>query len=124
MEVYPFHNVLHSKVCEIFICVLEKNSDEVIQILDGTDLLKIILDIAKENAFHKFEGERNQVSKGFNVFLRKIANKVVEVAKQNEEASNILESIPAWQEYRDGELANINERERKPLAQDPRNKKS
>ena len=46
----------------------------------------------------------NQVARGFLVFIRKIANKLVEMQKANEEIASFLESIPEWGEYFEKEL--------------------
>lgn len=45
-EAYPFHNILHQKVCEIFITALEKNQNEYSALLDSTTLLQRILEIS------------------------------------------------------------------------------
>ena len=36
------------------------------------------------------------MTNGFMAFLRKIANKIVEIQTKNEDVSIILESIPEW----------------------------
>lgn len=54
--------------------------------------------------------------------MRKIANKIVELKKDNEEISNFLEAIPDWDDYYQNELEKINQIESKPLAADPRSK--
>lgn len=48
-ELHPFHNILHQKVNEIFMTSLEKTTDDINKLLE-TDLVKKILDIAKDNA--------------------------------------------------------------------------
>jgi len=50
--------------------------------------------------------------------MRKIANKMVEMAKSIEEIASFIESIPEWAEYIDGELKLINEIQSKPLGQE------
>jgi hypothetical protein len=53
---YPFHNILHQKVTDIFIYLLDKSSDseEIINsVLYETDLVKTILDTYRENAVYK-----------------------------------------------------------------------
>lgn len=62
------------------------------------------------------------VNKGFMAFIRKLANKICDVAKKNEEVLNFLESIPEWQEFSDNILTLINNIEAKPLASDPKKK--
>ena len=53
-------------------------------------------------------------------FVRKIANKLVEMQSKNAEVNNCLESIPEWGEYYENDLNQVNILERKPLAVDPR----
>ena len=54
-EHYPFHNILHAKVSEIFTHALEKNYEKTIDhLLYKTNLIKIILDISKEKAAYTF----------------------------------------------------------------------
>jgi hypothetical protein len=60
----------------------------------------------------------NSVNKGSNVFIRKIANKFVDVQKINEEVSSFLDSIPEWADYYQTTLKAINEIESRPLGQD------
>jgi hypothetical protein len=57
-------------------------------------------------------------------FMRKLANKLHDLSHKNEEVSNFLESIPEWQEFYTDVLTVINGIESKPLASDPRQKKS
>jgi hypothetical protein len=121
-ELYPFHNILHQKVCDIFMTTLEKNYEELPSILERTDLVKMILETSKDGSMYKFEGSERQMARGYNAFVRKLSNKVVAIQKQNEEANNILESIPEWRIYATGDLAFMNDIESKPLAQDPRKK--
>ena len=58
---------------------LDKNTDFINKILEETDLIKKILDISKESQMFKFDGTDRHMSKGYNAFLRKIANRVVEI---------------------------------------------
>ncbi len=51
----------------------------------------------------------SQVHKGYVVFLRKLANKMIEMAKSNEEIASFVESIPEWGDYANGELKQVNE---------------
>lgn len=55
------------------------------------------------------------MAKGFLVFIRKIANKLVEMQKANEEIASFLDSIPEWGEYYENELKKVNEIESRPL---------
>ncbi len=55
-------------------------------------------------------------------FIRRLANKICDAAKKNEEVLNFLESIPEWQEFIDKVLTLINALEAKPLANDPKSK--
>lgn len=119
-ELYPFHNILHQKVHEIFMNCFEKNSDDISRVLE-TDLVKKILDIAKDKVQYEFESQR-KMSQGYNAFLRKLANKLVEIQTKDSEASNFFEAIPEWKQYVEGDLTEINTLESRPLAQDPRKK--
>ena len=64
------------------------------------------------------------MAKGFLIFIRKIANKLVEMQKANEEIASFLESIPEWTEYQDTELKTANEINNKRLGQDVKKKSS
>ncbi len=121
VELYPFHNILHAKAGEIFITQLDKNPSEAVSLLEQTNLLKKILELCNEGQFQKFESER-AVVRGYIAYIRKIANKVVSLQKENEDVKNFLESIPEWGQFVNGELKNGNEIESRPLAQDPRKK--
>ena len=52
--------------------------------------------------------------------MRKLANKLDEVSKKNEEVKNFLDSIPEWQDFYTSVLCVINAIEAKPLGNDPR----
>jgi len=90
--------------------------------LEGTDLVKKILEISKDGLMHRFEGSNRLMSNGYNAFIRKMAHKIIELQKKSEEANNILDAIPEWKEYCDGELMLMTNLENKPLASDPRKK--
>mmetsp|Transcript_1653 Transcript_1653/g.1577 ORF Transcript_1653/g.1577 Transcript_1653/m.1577 type:complete len:169 (-) Transcript_1653:198-704(-) len=62
--------------------------------------------------------------KGYIAYVRKVANKIVEIQKDHEEVNNFLEAIPEWKEFVEGELKIGNDVESKPLASDPRKKNS
>ena len=85
-EYHPYHNVLHQKVCDIFIEGLDRNIDVVItHFLEDTKLVKRIMDTSRDygsgvGGFLLFEGG-NRVARGFLVFMRRIANKLIESQK-------------------------------------------
>jgi len=125
-EYHPYHNVLHQKVCEIFICGLDRNLDPVVNhFLYQTSLIRRIIESSREQgsagALECVNGHK--VNKGFLVFSRRIANKLVEMQKANEEIASFLDSIPEWAEYFENELRKVNEVESKPLGQDARTRK-
>lgn len=94
-EHYPFHNILHAKVSEIFTHALDKNYEKTIDhLLYKTDLIKMILEISKEKAFYSFQGTGFTLSNGFMAFVRKLANKLIDMQTKNVEVNNCLESIP------------------------------
>ncbi|MFS8160053.1 MAG: hypothetical protein ACMG6E_07550, partial [Candidatus Roizmanbacteria bacterium] len=119
---YPFHNILHQKVCDIFVATLDKNYDDVCLIIERTNLVKMILETSKDGSMYKFEGSERHMARGYNAFVRKLANKLVEIQKKNEEVNLILESIPEWKVYTACDLSFMNDVENKPLASDPRKK--
>jgi hypothetical protein len=55
-------------------------------------------------------------------FMRKLANKLNDLAKKNDEVQNFLESIPEWSEFNTNILNPINLIESQPLGSDPRKK--
>ena len=55
------------------------------------------------------------MSNGYNAFIRKMATKLNEIQKTNEEVNNFLESIPDWGNYCSGDLAQANLIESRPL---------
>lgn len=92
---------------------LDRNLDSVVNhFLYQTNLIRRILET---NLSSQLQFSRGAVPKGFLVFLRKIANKLVEMQKANEEIASFLDSIPEWAEYQEGELKRINELESRPL---------
>ncbi len=115
---YPFHNILHQKVTDIFIYLLDKASDseEIINtILYETNLVKVILDIYRESNLYKLESSQHAVTSGYMPFIRKLANKLVAVSKNQEEAANFLDSIPEWSDFVTSHLEKRNELEAKQL---------
>jgi hypothetical protein len=114
-------------VCDIFILGLDKNLDSIVNhFLYQTSLVKKILETSKNYSSSSTGGgflvfqdtTQNRVAKGFLIFIRKIANKLVEMQKANEEIASFLESIPEWTEYQDTELKQANEINNKRLGQD------
>ncbi len=85
-------------------------------------MVKMILETSKDGSMYKFEGSERHMAKGYNAFVRRLANKIVQIQKKNEEVNIILESIPEWAVYTAGDLAFMNSVESKPLASDPRKK--
>ena len=63
----------------MFTITLEKHSEDANSLLEGTDLVKKILDISREGLLHKFEGTNRLMNNGYNAFIRKMAHKIVEV---------------------------------------------
>lgn len=123
-DYHPFHNILHQRVTEIFVTALEKNHESVINhLLYNTSLIRRILETSRENGVFVFESRR-AISRGLMIFVRKLANKLVDLKAHNEEVSNFLESIPEWAEFEQGPLTKANNVENKPLATDPRNKRN
>lgn len=54
--------------------------------------------------------------------MRKLANKIEELSKKNDEVRNFLESIPEWEEFYKNSISTINAIESRPLGSDPRKK--
>lgn len=52
--------------------------------------------------------------------MRKLANKLTDLSKINDEVNSFLESIPEWADYFNDVLTLVNNIENKPLASDPR----
>jgi hypothetical protein len=89
--------------------------------LDSTTLLQRILEISNCTAYFTFKSER-KINNGYLAFVRKIANKIVEIQKKNDEVTMILESNPDWRTYYETDLKVINELESRPIGNDPRKK--
>ena len=78
-EHYPFHNILHAKVAEIFTTAFEKQDEKILTyILDDSDLIKKILDISNQSEVYEFESG-NTMIRGYVAFITQIANKIVEI---------------------------------------------
>lgn len=115
---YPFHNILHQKVTDIFIYLLDKASDsEDISnsVLYDTDLVKKILDTYRESNTFKLENNNQTVTSGYMPFIRKLANKLVALSKKQDEVANFLDSIPEWTDFVISHLDKRNELEAKQL---------
>jgi hypothetical protein len=56
------------------------------------------------------------LNRGYIAFIRKIANKLSELQKKNDEVANFLDSIPEWNDYYDNDLKKANLIESRPLA--------
>ena len=120
---YPFHNILHLKICDIFIYLLDKSQslphpdwEAVINsVLYETTLVKKLLDIARESATYTLKSTGQSLPSGYMPFVRKISNKLVELQKKDDEVANFLDSIPEWAEFVDTHLKRHNEIEAKAL---------
>jgi len=79
---YPYHNILHQKITEIVMTVLEKNIDtQIYTFLYNTKLVAKILDSANDGKHYTFQSTGLTLNRGYVVFIRKIANKLVELSK-------------------------------------------
>lgn len=117
---YPYHNILHAKVSEIIMTGLERNIENLIShFLYQTNLIKKILDTSNDGGVYTFQSTGLTLNRGCIAFTRKIANKLNDLQKSNEEVANFLESIPEWQEYYTNDLSKANLIEKQPLASDP-----
>lgn len=74
-----------------------------------------ILDIAREGAIYTLESTQKELNAGYMPFVRKLANKLIEISKKNEEVANCLDSLPEWAEFVEGHLKKHNEIETKAL---------
>lgn len=103
--------------------VLDKNIDTQINtFLYNTKLVAKILDSANDGKHYTFQSTGLTLNRGYVVFIRKIANKLIELQKNNEEVANFLESIPEWKEYVEEDLEHANKIDNQPLGSDPRKK--
>jgi hypothetical protein len=120
---YAFHNILHAKVAEIFVHALDKNYPKTVKfIMEETQLVNMILILSNHQAVLTFERSNNTSTKGYMCYVRKLANKIIEMQKLNPDISDYLETIPEWGLYLEKELDPVNQLEAKPLASDPRSK--
>jgi hypothetical protein len=70
-----------------------------------------------------FAATQSKTPKGSMPFLRKIANKLVELKAKSPEVDSFLESIPEWEEYYSSDLQKVNLIESRPLGQQDHRKK-
>ena len=64
---------------------LENNNESVINhLLYDTSMIKKIIDTGNEGGRHVFETGQS-LAKGFLVFIRKLANRIIELEKENAE---------------------------------------
>lgn len=115
---YPFHNILHQKVSDIFIYLLDKASDseEIINsVLYETNLVKKILETYRESSTYKMENSNQTITSGYMPFIRKLSNKLVAISKKQDEVANFLDSIPEWTDFVTSHLDKRNELEAKQL---------
>jgi len=109
---YPFHNILHQKICDIFIYLLDKSQSmptveaeaTINSVLYETSLVKKLLETARESATYTLKSTGQSLSTGYMPFVRKLATKLSELQKKNDEVANFLDSIPEWAEFVDGHL--------------------
>jgi hypothetical protein len=93
------------KVSDIFVHAFDKNYETTIAyLLYKTDLIKDILEISKEKAHFTFAGSGKQSTNGYMCFVRKLANKLVDMQKNNSEVNSCLSSIPEWGDYYENDL--------------------
>lgn len=76
----------------------------------------MILETSKDGGIYRFEGSERHMAKGYNAFVRRLANKIVDIQKKNDDANVILELISGWKIYTEGDLVFMNDVESKPLA--------
>ncbi len=79
------------------------------------------MDTGNDGGKHTFETGQS-LAKGFMVFIRKLANRIIELEKENAELQSFLGSIPEWTEFVENDLKMINNIENRPLCNDPRAK--
>lgn len=93
------------------------HTDIITYLLEETTLIRKILDTSKlQGSSAGFiiythsngESSERREAKGFLVFFRRIANKMVEMKERNKEIADFLESIPEWTEYYEHELLVVN----------------
>jgi SIT4 phosphatase-associated protein len=123
---YPFHNMLHQRVSEIFMILLDKTAaatdDEALinSVLYETNLLRKILDTAQQGGVYTFQASGNALPRGHMPFIRRLATKLSDLQSKNDEVANFLDSIPEWADYVTQDLKPRNELESRPLGHDPR----
>ncbi len=111
-------------MCDIFTLGLNANHDPITNhFLYQTSLVRRILStsataLTTTESTGYLATSSSRIPKGFLIFMRRIASKMVEAAKSNEEIASFMESIPEWGDYAQGELRQANEIMNKPLGQD------
>ena len=121
LDHYPYHNILHQRVTDVVVSALDRAQEPVINhFLYQTSLIKKILDTSREGGMHTFLSTGQTLNRGFIVFMRKIANKLADLQKSNEEVASFLDSIPEWADYCQNDLQQANARDNNPLVNDPR----
>jgi hypothetical protein len=73
-------------------------------VLYETSLVKKLLETARESATYTLKSTGQSLSTGYMPFVRKLATKLSELQKKNDEVANFLDSIPEWAEFVDGHL--------------------
>lgn len=122
-EKYPNNSMLHSKIEEIVRFSLKTGGAEIIEeIMYKAQLVRYILELGTtDKKDMTFEVTRNKTSQGFFAFLVNISNDLVKQAKDEQEISNTLESIPEWCRFQEGKLKERNDVLIAPLGgRDPR----
>jgi hypothetical protein len=78
---YPFHNILHQKVSELFMTLLDKltndDDDLINSILYDTNLLRKILDTSRDGGIFTFQSTGLTLNRGHLPFVRRLANKLM-----------------------------------------------
>ena len=109
---------------DVFTTLLDNipESDDTIisSILYETEILRKVLDTAREGSLYTLKQSGKMVSLGCMPFIRKIANKLAALSNMSDEVYSFLESIPEWKDYFENDLAKQNAIEAKPLGADPR----
>lgn len=117
--------MLHSKIEETIKFSLKNGGEEIVEeIMYKTQLIKYILELnSPEKRVYTYDVSQNTITKGHFAFLINLSNDLVNIAKENSEIQNTLESIPEWTAYQEGLLKERNDILEGPLGgRDPRTK--